>query len=163
MSIPIAIPSQIKDFLGHIDKHPVADLFVLSEFEKHSGLPRSYAVIVAGIVYLATVFSNVGGIGELLSNISGFLVPAYYSLHALGTSTTKDDTQLLTYWVVFAFLNVIEFWSSAILYWIPFYWLFKTIGLLFLATPSTGAADLVYTNILHPLAHKHVIPQLKEE
>lgn len=134
---------------------------ILSEFEKGSGLPRSYAVIVGVVVYLITVFSNVGGIGEFLSNICGFMIPAYYSLHALGTNSTKDDTELLTYWVVFAFLNVIEFWSLAILYWIPFYWLFKTIGLTYLAVPSTGGAQLVYINILKPLAHRHVLEKVE--
>lgn len=96
------------------------------------------------------MFLNVGGIGQLLTNLAGFVVPAYYSIVALRTSRTDDDTQLLTYWVVFAFLNVIEFWSSAILYWVPFYFLFKLVFLLYIGTPSTGGATLVYEHLVGP-------------
>lgn len=129
----------------------------MREFERQTGLPRSYAVIVGGVVYLIAIFVNVGGIGELLSNIAGFVVPAYYSLLALLTATTKDDTQLLTYWVVFAFLNVVEFWSKAILYWVPFYWLFKTVFLLYIAVPSTGGAQMVFDSLVKPIADRHVL------
>lgn len=55
------------------------------------------------------VFLNIGGVGQLLSNIAGFIIPGYYSILALQTSTSKDDTQLLTYWVVFAFSMSLSF------------------------------------------------------
>lgn len=104
-------------------------------------------------VYFILIFLNVGGLGQLLSNIAGFVIPGYYSLVALETSTTADDTALLTYWVVFAFLNVIEFWSRAILYWVPFYYLFKTVFLVYIGVPAFGGAQLVYVNFIKPLAH----------
>lgn len=126
-------------------------------FEHHTGLPRSYAVIVAGVVYLVLVFLNIGGIGQLLSNIAGFVVPGYYSLVALDTTITTDDTALLTYWVVFAFLNVIEFWSRAILYWIPFYFLFKTFFLVYIGVPAFGGAELIYHNIIKPISQTYIV------
>lgn len=124
----------------------------MGQFEQQSGLPRSYAVLGAIAVYFVLVFLNVGGIGQLLSNIAGFVVPGYYSLHALRTPGTDDDTKLLTYWVVFAFLNVVEFWSKAILYWIPFYWLFKTIFLLYIGIPTLGGAVAVYNSVIAPIS-----------
>lgn len=99
----------------------------------------------------------------MLSNIAGFIVPGYLSLQALATSSTADDTQLLTYWVVFAFLNVIEFWSKAILYWIPFYWFMKTIFLLYLALPQFGGAEIVYQTIVKPFADKYVLTAKNEQ
>lgn len=128
----------------------------MSIFEQQTGLPRAYAVLGAGVVYIAMVFLNVGGMGQLLSNIAGFVVPGYYSLLALETTTTSDDTELLTYWVVFAFLNVIEFWSRAILYWIPFYYLFKTVFLLYIGIPAFGGAKLIYLNVIKPLTHNYI-------
>lgn len=104
------------------------------------------------VVYFVLIFLNVGGIGQLLSNIAGFVVPGYYSLHALRTPGTDDDTKLLTYWVVFAFLNVVEFWSKAILYWIPFYWLFKTFFLLYIGIPAFGGAVAVYNGVIAPIS-----------
>lgn len=103
------------------------------------------------------IFLNVGGIGQLLSNIAGFVVPGYYSLLALETATSKDDTQLLTYWVVFAALNVIEFWSKAILYWVPFYYLFKTIFLLYIGIPSFGGAATIYQTAIKPFSQKYIV------
>lgn len=107
-------------------------------------------------VYFVLIFFNIGGTGQLLSNVAGFVIPGYYSLVALETTTTNDDTQLLTYWVVFAFLNVIEFWSRAILYWIPFYYLFKTVFLLYIGVPAFGGAKLIYLNFIKPLTHNYI-------
>ncbi|SCU89379.1 LAME_0E03202g1_1 [Lachancea meyersii CBS 8951] len=129
---------------------------LLQQFEAKTKLPKSYGVVGAASLYLLLIFINVGGIGEILSNFVGFVVPAYYSLLALRTSTSTDDTELLTYWVVFAFLNVIEFWSKAILYWIPFYWFLKTLLLVYLALPQTSGAKYVYNTILDPIAQKYI-------
>lgn len=92
----------------------------------------------------------------MLSNIAGFVIPGYYSLVALETTTTSDDTQLLTYWVVFAFLNVVEFWSKALLYWVPFYFLFKTVFLLYIGVPAFGGASLIYANVIQPFSKKYI-------
>lgn len=126
----------------------------LGLFEHHTGLPRSYAIIVFSLVYLVLVFANIAGIGEFLSNLAGFVVPGYFSLLALRTKDTKDDTLLLTYWVVFAFLNVIEFFSVVILYWIPFYFLFKTLFLIYIAIPSTGGALSIYATVILPVSEQ---------
>lgn len=120
-------------------------------------MPRSYAVLVAIGAYFVLIFLNVGGIGQLLSNIAGFVVPGYYSLVALETSTSSDDTELLTYWVVFAFLNVIEFWSRALLYWVPFYFLFKTVFLIYIGVPAFGGAKLIYINVIKPISQTYIV------
>lgn len=125
-------------------------------FEQQTGLPRSYLVLGGVGVYFLLIFLNFAGIGQLLSNVAGFVVPGYFSLVALETSSTHDDTQLLTYWVVFAGINVVEFWSRAILYWVPFYYLFKTVFLLYVGIPSTGGATLVYQNLIKPLTHPYL-------
>jgi receptor expression-enhancing protein 5/6 len=63
--------------------------------------------------------------GDLLTNLLGFLYPAYASFKALESHGVDDDKQWyiffsfrLTYWVVFAFLNMIEFFSDILLYWL---------------------------------------------
>lgn len=130
----------------------------MTQFERQTGFPRSYAVLGFVGVYFLMIFLNFGGVGQLLSNIAGFIVPGYYSILALQTATSKDDTQILTYWVVFAFLNVIEFWSKAILYWIPFYYLFKTIFLLYIGLPYTGGAEIIYKTVIKPVSDQYVRP-----
>lgn len=129
---------------------------VFEQFEARTHLPKSYGILGAAGVYLLLIFINVGGIGEILSNLIGFVLPAYYSLVALKTTSSKDDSDLLTYWIVFAFLNVIEFWSKAILYWIPFYWFFKTVFLVYIAVPQFGGAKLIYGAFISPIAEKYI-------
>lgn len=109
-----------------------------------------------GAAYLVLVFLNIGGIGQLLSNIAGFVIPGYFSLIALDTPSKSDDTELLTYWVVFAFLNVLEFWSRAILYWIPFYFLFKTVFLLWAGVPPFSGSKILYVNVIKPLTDIYI-------
>lgn len=113
-------------------------------------------MLAGGAGYLVLVFLNIGGIGQLLSNIAGFVIPGYYSLLALDSATKSDDTELLTYWVVFAFLNVVEFWSRAILYWIPFYFLFKTLFLLWAGMPPFSGSKLFYVNVIKPLTDTYI-------
>lgn len=105
-------------------------------------VPKSYILLGFVGFYFILIFLNIGGIGQLLSNIAGLVIPGYYSLLALETPGKADDTQYLTYWVVFATLNVFEFWSKAILYWVPFYYLFKTAFLLYIGLPSTEVPSL---------------------
>lgn len=126
----------------------------LTQFEQQTKLPRSYAVLGGAAVYILLVFLNFGGIGQLLSNLAGFLVPGYYSLKALKSKTKDDDTKLLTYWVVFAALQIVEFWSSAILYWVPAYFLFKTVFLLYIGLPFTNGAEMIYQSVIVPATDK---------
>ncbi|KAF3986556.1 hypothetical protein FT663_00387 [Candidozyma haemuli var. vulneris] len=145
----MSAPDQVKGATAGI--HP------LQVFEQQTGLPRSYAVLGFGVVYFIIIFLNVGGVGQLLSNVAGFVVPGYFSLIALETRGKDDDTELLTYWVVFAFFNVIEFWSRAILYWVPFYFFLKTIFLLYIGVPAFGGAKLIYTSVIQPISRKYVV------
>ncbi|ODV94853.1 hypothetical protein PACTADRAFT_34607 [Pachysolen tannophilus NRRL Y-2460] len=147
---------QAQQILGQLDKQ-FAGFKLLDQFESSTKLPRSYAVLGTGVFYFFLIFLNVGGIGQLLSNIAGFVIPGYYSLVALETRTSSDDTQLLTYWVVFAFLNVIEFWSKALLYWVPLYWFVKTILLLWLALPQFGGANIIYGSFIKPFSQKYIL------
>ena len=48
----------------------------------------------------------------------GFLYPAYCSIKALESSVKNDDTQWLTYWVVFAFFSVVEYFADFIAGWV---------------------------------------------
>ncbi|CCD22294.1 Yop1p NDAI_0A01360 [Naumovozyma dairenensis CBS 421] len=133
----------------------------LGQLEKTLRLPKSYIVVGASFAYLLLIFVNVGGIGEILSNFIGFIIPTYLSLIALRTPEKKDDEQLLTYWIIFGFLNVIEFWSGAIIYLIPFYWFLKTIFLIYISLPVTGGATLIYKTFIQPISDKYILGKEK--
>lgn len=44
---------------------------------------------------------------------------------AIESTNKDDDTQWLTYWVVYAAFNIAEFFSDIFLGWFPLYFLFK--------------------------------------
>jgi receptor expression-enhancing protein 5/6 len=53
------------------------------------------------ILSLGTVLFALGG-AKLVSDLVGFVYPAYASFKAIDSADPNDDTQWLTYWVVFA-------------------------------------------------------------
>lgn len=55
-------------------------------------MPKVYVILGLVGVYFFLVFFNIAG--EFLVNFAGFLIPGYYSLQALFTPETKDDTQV---------------------------------------------------------------------
>jgi receptor expression-enhancing protein 5/6 len=100
-----------------------------------------------------------------LTNLAGFAIPGYYSLNALFTTTKVDDTQWLTwvyslcttceamliiepdrYWVVFAFFSVIEA-AFSVTYWLPFYYIFKFVLIMWLGLPQFGYVDENYSYV----------------
>ncbi|KAK6051254.1 TB2/DP1, HVA22 family [Cooperia oncophora] len=81
----------------------------------------------------------------------GFAYPAYASVKAVRTQDTKDDTQWLIYWCVFAAFSIIDFFAGSIMQWFPFYWLFKVAFLMFLFLPQTKGAHYLFYQYLDPL------------
>jgi len=129
---------------------------VLNDLEKKTGVPKIYAIAGVGALYFLMIFLNYGG--QLLCNLIGFLLPSYYSIIAIESSSKVDDTQWLTYWTVFGFLSIIEYWSNTLLYWLPFYYLFKVVFILWLALPQFGGATYLYHVAIRPIALKYIIP-----
>lgn len=66
----------------------------LQQFEQQTNVPKVYVVLGLGALYFFLIFFNIAG--EFLVNTAGFVIPAYYSLQALFTSSKSDDTQWLT-------------------------------------------------------------------
>ena len=83
------------------------------------------------------------------------MYPAYASLNAVATSQKDDDTQWLTYWVVFAFFTVLEYFTGLVVSWIPGYYILKFFFLLWLLSPVHKGATTFYELALRPLVVKH--------
>jgi receptor expression-enhancing protein 5/6 len=124
----------------------------LQNFEKQTNVPKVYVVLGLGALYFFLVFFNIAA--NFLVNTIGFAIPAYYSLEALFSTQTSDDTQWLTYWVVYAFLTVFESGVNAV-YWFPFYYTFKFVLVLWMALPQTGGAQVVFRSFLQPVFSRY--------
>lgn len=111
--------------------------------------PQAYGVLGAGAVFSSLIFFNI--FAGFLSNLLGWALPAYLSLKALETPGHDDDTQWLTYWVIFGGFNFLESLSTLIVAWFPYYYTFKTIFILYLILPSTRGATVVFNKAFKPL------------
>ncbi|RDA86539.1 hypothetical protein CP532_1911 [Ophiocordyceps camponoti-leonardi (nom. inval.)] len=135
-----------QNLLGRLDRE-LSKYPTLNNLEKSCGVPKAYAVVGLGALYFFLIIFNLGG--KLLTNFAGFVIPGYYSLNALFTANKEDDTQWLTYWVVFAFFTVLESFIN-IVYWFPFYFVFKFIFLLWLSLPMFRGADIIFNSFMAP-------------
>ncbi|CEJ94513.1 Putative Protein yop-1 [[Torrubiella] hemipterigena] len=138
--------AKAQDYLSTIDRE-LAKYPALVNLEKQAGVPKAYAVIGVVALYFFLIIFNLGG--QLLTNFAGFVIPGYYSLAALFTDGKEDDTQWLTYWVVFAFFTVAESFVN-IVYWFPFYFVFKFVFLLWLSLPMFRGAEVIFRSFLAP-------------
>ncbi|KAI9202053.1 TB2/DP1, HVA22 family-domain-containing protein [Polychytrium aggregatum] len=131
-------------FEAELNKYPI-----LALAEAKTNVKKSY--LVAGGVSLFLVMILLNAWAQLLTQLLGFVYPAYASFKALETPQTDDDTQWLTYWVVFALINTLEFFVDYILYWLPLYYLFKTFFVIFLILPQFKGAQYLYEKFFRPL------------
>ncbi|KAI9887780.1 MAG: ER membrane protein DP1/Yop1 [Watsoniomyces obsoletus] len=147
MSFQDRAQHQISQIDKELSKYPM-----LNNFEKQTSVPKVYVFLGLLGVYFFFIFFNIGS--QFLVNTAGFVIPAYYSMDALFSASKVDDTQWLTYWVVYAFLTVIESAVNAV-YWFPFYFTFKFGFILWLALPQTGGAQVVFRSFIHPVFSRY--------
>ncbi|KXJ93283.1 TB2/DP1, HVA22 family-domain-containing protein [Microdochium bolleyi] len=137
---------RVQHYVSQLDKE-LSKYPALNNIEKQTSVPKVYGVIGLASLYFTFIIFNLGG--QFLTNLAGFLIPAYYSCAALFTADKADDTQWLTYWVVFAMFTVIESLINVV-YWFPFYFTFKFIFLLWLSLPVFSGAQIIFRSFLQP-------------
>lgn len=78
------------------------------KFEAQTKIPKVYGVLGLGGLFVFLIFFNLFGLASPISNLIGWIFPAYLSIQALETPGKDDDKQWLTYWVTFGLFNFIE-------------------------------------------------------
>ncbi|EFJ51912.1 hypothetical protein VOLCADRAFT_103098 [Volvox carteri f. nagariensis] len=82
------------------------------------------------------------------------LYPTYCSLKAIQSTSKIDDTQWLTYWVVYAIFSTMEGVGKFFLGWIPLYYEIKLLFVIWMIAPQTQGARKIYED--------HIVPMLKK-
>jgi receptor expression-enhancing protein 5/6 len=85
-----------------------------------------------------------------VTNLLGFAFPAYASFKAIESPETDDDTQWLTYWVVFSGFSLLETFADLLSEYFPMYYAFKFAFLIWLSAPNTRGAEFLYSNFVRP-------------
>lgn len=123
---------------------------LLVSVEQRTQVPKTYAFI--GTVTLLTLLHFVNALAAPISNLIGWGLPAYLSFKALESPGNDDDTQWLTYWVIFGFFNFAEgFALRALLYYFPWYFSFKTLFILWLQLPAFRVSTRCHPILLDSL------------
>jgi len=127
---------------------------LLANLETSTGVRRLY--LFYGIASFITLWLIFGYGGGLLCFLIGFTYPAYQSIKAIESGNKEDDTQWLTYWVVFTAFSAVEFVSDTLVYWFPLYWFVKCLFLVWCFAPVPwNGSKLMYHRVIRPqfLAH----------
>ncbi|CAG8546463.1 12440_t:CDS:2 [Acaulospora morrowiae] len=102
---------------------------------------------------------------KAVCNFAGFLYPAYASFKAIKVNDTKSITPWLMYWTVMALFSIGEGIVDKVAFWLPFYYEFKMLFILWLIMPQTQARNLImfyengatrlYRSLVDPTLTRH--------
>ncbi|KAI0089943.1 TB2/DP1, HVA22 family-domain-containing protein [Irpex rosettiformis] len=138
-------------YVDQLDKE-LSKYPALTNFEQTTQIPKAYAFL--GGVVLVFVLHSINAVAQPVSNLLGWLLPAYLSIKAIESPSHADDIQWLTYWVVFGFFNFMEtFAKGVILYYFPWYFATKTVFSLWLQLPAFRGAEKLYGAVVRPAFH----------
>ncbi|ORZ24305.1 TB2/DP1, HVA22 family-domain-containing protein [Absidia repens] len=141
------VQAKAKEIFNKVDVE-LSQYKYANDVERLTGVRKSYVAAGVAGVFTIMIFFNLAG--QLLTNALSWLYPAYASFKAIETPSTEDDKQWLTYWTVIGFVQLIEYFSDILLFWFPFYYLFKTLFVLYLTLPRFRGAQVLYTRVLRP-------------
>jgi len=151
--------AQAKFFLEEFDKRLVK-YDMVENLHKKTGIKRAYLVLGVGLFAFSFLLFGFGA--GPLCNIVGYAYPLYASFKAINSDRKDDDSQWLTYWVVFAFFSLIESFADVFLFWIPMYHFLKMAFLLWCYLPQWEGALLIYKKFIDPYLEK-AVPELEND
>lgn len=138
-----------------IAKYPtVCQYEKLKEIETKTGYSKVYFFLLV-VLSLSGLTYAVGGL-KLVSDLISFVYPAYASFKAIDSGMPGDDTQWLTYWILFGGMSIIENTLTFVTEWIPFYFPIKLAFFVWLYHPHFLGAGLVYTKFLRPVLAPYI-------
>ncbi|XP_016160954.1 PREDICTED: receptor expression-enhancing protein 4 isoform X2 [Ficedula albicollis] len=83
------------------------------------------------------------------------LYPAYASYKAVKTKNIREYVRWMMYWIVFSLFMATETFTDLLISWFPFYYEVKMAFVIWLLSPYTRGASLLYRRFVHPtLARK---------
>ena len=143
--------AQFEESMGKIreicERNPMLDN-LLTTASSAAGLKKEYLAL-CGIAFPFLLLLMMGG-AHFIVDLVAYLYPAYASVRAIESDGTEDDTQWLTYWLVFSLFKLMEGVADSILQYIPFYFVVKITFLVWCFYPGIDGAKVVYEYVIKP-------------
>lgn len=118
------------------------------KLERKTGYSRAW-ILVAAIVSIFTLILATGG-WQLLAKLGGFIVPAHSSFKAIDMPGPRPSPQWLSYWIIVAFIGVLEPLLGHVVALGYMYHIIKLCFIVWLYNPATLGASVVYETVLRP-------------
>lgn len=135
------VKTMLDKFERDLSKYPI-----LVKAEEKTKCPKHYMVLCLGSFLVICLLTGFGA--GLICNLGGYVYPAFCSFKAIESISPTDDSQWLTYWVVFAAFSILEAFVSIFINWIPFYYALKLAFLAWCFLPQTQGAAFLYNNFM---------------
>ncbi|KAI9303770.1 TB2/DP1, HVA22 family-domain-containing protein [Cunninghamella echinulata] len=116
---------------------------IFQKMEQITKIPKVYLAIILSLITFLLLFFNVAS--QLITNLIAWIYPAYASLQTIENDSYSKRQQWITYWVILTGFHFIEYFEDTLLYWLPFYYLFKTIFILYLILPAFKGAIQIHS------------------
>ena len=107
-------------------------------------------VALAGFILLSTILLFVPFVNAFVMGVFTFVLPAYNSFKALQSEDDKDDKRWLTYWIVFGFFHCFDSLIGAVLFFVPFIGVFRTLALTYLHISKEKGATRLFDAAISP-------------
>ena len=114
----------------------------------HTKQRKEHVAVV--FICLPVVLMFLLGGGHFVIDLVAYLYPAYASIKAIESPDKADDTQWLTYWLVFSLFKLVEGIAEPLIHLIPFYFVGKVVFLVWCFYPGYEGAKIVYTSFIKP-------------
>ncbi|XP_039554287.1 receptor expression-enhancing protein 4 isoform X4 [Passer montanus] len=89
-------------------------------------------------------------LSRVIELLFGMLYPAYASYKAVKTKNIREYVRWMMYWIVFALFMATETFTDLLISWLPFYYEMKMAFVIWLLSPYTRGASLLYRRFVHP-------------
>ena len=99
--------------------------------------------IILGLI-LSVIFVYFNVFDSVITNLVGTLYPAFWTIKSLEQNSVEEQKKWLTYWVIFGSFIIIDMSSPVIAKFIPFYFFFKILFLIWLFMPGSSGCTIVY-------------------
>ncbi|CAJ0968002.1 unnamed protein product [Ranitomeya imitator] len=119
------------------------DLLMSLDFQQQKTHPIMIPAFLLRFSFSTTI--QVNGL------VFGLLYPAYSSYKAVKTKNVREYVRWMMYWIVFALFMTVETFTDIFLSWFPFYYEIKMAFVVWLLSPYTRGASLLYRKCVHPV------------